>query len=182
MASELLYENAGEVNLMDDPRAPYDQQRPLLRLIRGGRTVFGGRTAVFGKWVPRIMARMRSRHYDSLLVAGACVHRGTALEWHAKRITGSGECNALRMMLFKVFLDAVEERGIFSSTPALDAKNVCGAQPLIDAIAYRLVAPEPVTARGIAELRTLIFDRDGPFNLNGHGDLYSRLASAFALL
>jgi hypothetical protein len=163
MASELLYENAGEVNLMDDPHAPFDQQRPHLRLIRGGRTVFGGRTAVFGKWVPRIIARMRSRHYDSLLVAGACVHPGTALEWHAKRITESGERNALAMMLFKIFLDAVDDSGIFSLTLALDAKSVCGAQPLIDAILYRLNAPEPVTARGMAELRTLIFDWDGPF-------------------
>jgi hypothetical protein len=87
---------------MDDPRAPSDQRRPHLRLIRGGRTVFGGRTAVFGKWVPRIIVRMRSRHYDSLLVAGACVHPGTALEWHAKRITESGERNAIGMMLFKI--------------------------------------------------------------------------------
>jgi hypothetical protein len=125
---------------------------------------------------------MRARQYDSLLVGGACVQAGTALEWHAKRITQLAERNAVGMMFFKILLDAVDGGGIFSMSMLLDANSVCAARPLFDAILDRLFRPHPVTARGMAELRTLIFDWDGPLYLHGHGDLHSRLALAFVAL
>lgn len=153
-----------------------------LRSTSGGRTRLGAPTGIVEARAPRIMARMRPRHYDSLLVAGACVRAGTALDWHAKRITRLAERKAIGMMLCKILLDAVDCGGPFSMTLALDSNSVYAARPLFDDIVCLLFSPKPVKARGMAELRTLIFDWDGPLYLHGHGDLHSRLALAFAAL
>jgi hypothetical protein len=140
------------------------------------------RAEVVEHLVPRIMARLRPHHYDSLLIAGASVRPGTALERHAQRITQPAERKAVGMMLFKIFLEAVDGSGTFVLRILLDANSICAAQPILDAVLYRLFCPEPVTPRGMAELRALIFDWDGPLYLNGDGDLQSRLALAFAAL
>jgi hypothetical protein len=125
---------------------------------------------------------MRPHHYDSLLVTGARVQPGTALELHARRITRPAERRAVGLTLFKVFLDALGGGGRLSLAAVLDVNSIYAAEGLIGAIVDRLFRPDPVTARGMAELRELIFDWKGPLYRYGDGDLDSRLALAYAAL
>ncbi|ULE32406.1 hypothetical protein K3G64_20130 [Mycobacterium sp. IDR2000157661] len=56
------------------------------------------------------------------------------------------------------------------------------AEDVLAAAAMRLTAPAPVAARGMARLRVLLADGNGPLFRYGRGDLSGRLGAALAEL
>ena len=60
--------------------------------------------------------------------------------------------------------------------------NITAAEDVIDQITLRLHSPRPVNARGMARLRLLLSDGDGPVYRFGRGDLEGRLGAALAAL
>jgi hypothetical protein len=129
----------------------------------------------------RLTARLRADHYDHALAVGVRAPAGSALAAHAARVTSVAELEAVARTL-RTALIASRDGTVFTSRAPWHAANINAAAGLIDAIALRLHAPRPVSARGMARLRRVLADGRGPFYRFGHGDLAGRLGAALAAL
>jgi hypothetical protein len=61
-------------------------------------------------------------------------------------------------------------------------RNVLAAEDLIDTVTLWLHSPRPVSPCGMARLRRLLSDGEGPLYQHGKGDLDGRLCAALAVL
>ena len=111
----------------------------------------------------RVIARMLARSLDRELAAGAPAHLSGA---HAARLgqlttdrTRRAVANGLDRLVERA--DAPSSR--FQRTGAPCREQVREATETMRAIAARLRSAEPLEARGIARLRTLLSDPTGPF-------------------
>ena len=130
----------------------------------------------------RILAWLRSRHYDRQLSLGVTVHAGTPLAIHAERLTSIREREGLARAFRRCIRDAHSDSPFRSGRIEVNASNIVAAEDIIDSITLRLHSPRPVTARGIARLRLLLADGASPLYRYGRGDLEERLMAAFAAL
>ena len=128
----------------------------------------------------RILAWLRSGHYDRQLSLGATVHAGTPLAIHAERLISIREREGLARALRRCISDAHSESPLRSGRIEVNASNIVAAEDIIDSITLRLHSPRPVTARGMARLRVLLADGASPLYRYGRGDLVERLTAAFA--
>jgi hypothetical protein len=124
-------------------------------------------------WTARIASLWRSRRYDRMLAGGCAVDRCGALAHHAQRIIARAERDAIQLLLMKILLDAV--RGQSWSASNVHRSNIFAAQGLLRQVVQKLHSSLQVTPWGMARLRLLVFDWDGPLYANGGGDLEARL-------
>jgi hypothetical protein len=128
----------------------------------------------------RIGARLAARHLDRLVTAGASPRAGSALEAHMSRLS-SADCRArlaaeLRRRGTVVLCDRV------ISSSRVNPAAVWDTADLIERAEKRLVSHRTVSPRGVARLRRLLADWNGPLRRAGSGDLCSELRVVLAAL
>lgn len=128
----------------------------------------------------RIGARLAARHLDRLVMTGALPRAGSALEAHLSWLS-SAECRArlaaeLRRRGTLVLCDRVV------SSSRINPAAIWDAADLIERAEKRLVSHRPVSPRGVARLRRLLADWNGPLRRGGNGDLCSELRAVLAAL
>jgi hypothetical protein len=128
----------------------------------------------------RIAARLGARHLDRLLVTGANPEPGSALAVHVMRL-GSMECREqLAAELRRRGTVVLCDRVMVSSRVKVPA--VWDAADLIERVEKRLLGRRDVSARGVARLRRLLADWNGPLRRCGSGDLCDELRATLAAL
>jgi hypothetical protein len=128
----------------------------------------------------RITARLGARHLDRLLVTGASPEAGSALDVHVIRLR-SIECREqvaaeLRRRGTVVLCDRV------MSSSRANVPAVWDAADLIERVEKRLLRGRDVSPRGVARLRRLLADWNGPLRRCGSGDLCDELRATLAAL
>ena len=128
----------------------------------------------------RIAARLAARHLDRLVMAGASPRAYSALEAHMVRLS-SADCRGdlaaeLRRRGTLVLCDRVISSTRVNPTAVWDAAD------LIERAEKRLVSDRAVSPRGVARLRRLLADWNGPLRRAGSGDLCSELRAVLAAL
>jgi hypothetical protein len=126
-----------------------------------------------------LLARIRGRHLDAQIDSGAHIGPGGALAAHATRITSTREREQLARALRSALSD---EHNPLSLRVPVNRAAVSSAAPLIDEVALRLHAPQPVRVRGMARLRLLLADGRGPLYRTGRGSLNAQLRGVLAAL
>ena len=128
----------------------------------------------------RIGARLAARHLERLVLAGARPRAGSALEAHMSRL-GSAECRGrLAAELRRRGTFVLCDRVISSSQ--VNPATVFDAADLIERAEKRLVSHRTVSVRGVARLRRLLADWNGPLRRAVTGDLCGELRAVLAAL
>jgi hypothetical protein len=127
----------------------------------------------------RIAARMCARHLDRLVQAGATPRPGTALEAHALRLTDIAYRERLASELRRRGTAVLCDRVVLSPS-RLNASAVWDAADMIERVEQRL-QNRHVSPRGVARLRRLLADWNGPLR-RGCGDLCGELRAVLAAL
>jgi hypothetical protein len=130
----------------------------------------------------RLVARLRAGRFDRLLAVGVSAPAGSPLAVHQARLTSTAEREVVARSLRTAVRAAREDCRPLSSRIPLHQANIAAAEDLIDAVTLRLHSPRQVSARGMARLRRLLCDGDGPLYRFGRGDLSGRLGAALAEL
>lgn len=129
-----------------------------------------------------LVARLFTSRLDHQLAVGVIPHAGTALAIHAERLRSDRERHAIARALRRAVEQAHSGRAPGSSMVAVHRRNVRGSTELIDAITLQLHAPRRIDAMGMARLRRILADGQGPMYDGGAGDLVGRLSAALAAL
>lgn len=129
-----------------------------------------------------MMARLRAPRLDQALAVGVPVPVDSALAVHATRLASVAERRAVAGALRRAVRDAKGNRATQSGRVPMHRANIVSAEALIDEVTQRLLAPDPVSARGMARVRRLLSDGTGPLYQYGRGDLAGRLGAALAAL
>ena len=139
-----------------------------------------------GAAVPTVGAHLTALLFtsrlDRRLAVGAIPHPGTALAIHAERIRSDRERHAIARALRRAVEQAHLGRTPGSSMVPVHRGNVRASTELIDAIILQLHAPRRITATGMARLRRILADGQGPMYYGGAGDLVGRLSAALTAL
>jgi len=130
----------------------------------------------------RMGARLGARHLDRLVMAGKSPQPGSALEVHMERLASREHRELLA--------DELRQRGtavlcdrVMSALPhRKNAPAVWDAADLIERVEKRLVTRRDVSLRGVARLRRLLTDWNGPLRHRGTGDLCSELRAVLVAL
>jgi len=128
----------------------------------------------------RIAARVCARHLDGLLQAGANPKRGTALEAHVLRLSDRAYRERLAAELRRRGTVVLCDRVVLSPN-RVNAPAVWDAADMIERVEKRLLTRH-VSPRGVARLRRLLADWNGPLRRCGGGDLCSELRAVLAAL
>jgi hypothetical protein len=127
----------------------------------------------------RLAARWRAGSLERELARGAAPETAAALALRAQWLIGPAVRATLARRLLRLVGDA--RRGhVWPGTKVRPPRRaiVAAAQDL-DLLAGRLLAPGPVSARGVAQVRLLLTDGCGPLYFGGSSvDLRSALARA----
>jgi len=126
----------------------------------------------------RFTARVGARHLDRLLVTGASPEPGSALDVHMMRLCSIEYREQLAAELRRRGTVVLCDRVL---TSRANVPVVWDAADLIERVAKRLLTQD-VSARGIARLRRLLADWNGPMHRRGCGDLCSELRGVLAAL
>ena len=129
-----------------------------------------------------LIARLYAGKFDRMLAVGAVPTDGSALSVHEFRLTSVPERESIARTLRRAVDDAENQNASLSSRIPLHTPNIKAAEDIIDKITLRLHSPRPVNARGMARLRQVLADGNGPFYRYGRGDLNGRLGAALAAL
>ena len=130
----------------------------------------------------RLAALLQAGRLDRMLAVGVPAPEGTALAAHETRLTSVAEREAIARSLRQVVHDANNGGTPLCSRVPVHQANITAAEDVIDRITLRLHSPRPVNARGMARLRLLLSNGDGPVYQFGRGDLEGRLGAALAAL
>jgi hypothetical protein len=123
----------------------------------------------------RISTRLRARRLDVELARGAQSEADAALALRAAILTTRRRRRSLAAALERIAASAGETRPGWHPSSARAA--VAELKPELVALGRQLVAPGPVAARGVAEVRLLLTDGARPLHAAG-GDLRSALGDA----
>jgi hypothetical protein len=130
-----------------------------------------------------VIARWRAPGLDRELAAGVMPRGSDALELRARTITRRRSRTNIAHGLARVLRRASDPTPKFTAAVPPDRREVMAARPVIDALARRLDATEPVTARGMAMLSQLLTEPTSPlYRPDDPGALGSRLRAAAAAL
>jgi hypothetical protein len=127
----------------------------------------------------RIAARVCARHLDRLLQTGVNPKPGTALEAHVQRLSELAYREQLAAELRRRGTAVLCDRVVLSAS-RVNASAVWDAADMIERVEKRLQSRH-VSARGVARLRCLLADWNGPLR-RGCGDLCSELRAVLAAL
>lgn len=108
----------------------------------------------------RVRARLAARRLDRALANGASPDSDVLIALHARRLTGMRERSALADGLMHAWLAATSPRAL--SAAVIDVGAVSGALPELVALRETLLAPGPVSVRGVAAVRCLLVNGTGP--------------------
>lgn len=128
----------------------------------------------------RIAARLCARHLDRLVEAGASPQLGSALEAHMLRLGSIDYRERLAAELRRRGTVVLCDRVM--SPSRVNVPAVWDTADLIERVETRLLIPHGVSPRGIARLRSLLADWNGPLRRCGSGDLCSELRAVLAAL
>ena len=131
----------------------------------------------------RVRVRMRARQLDRALAEGASPDSSAGLSVRAHDLIGSRARTVLADAIRRLVEDAVHPlRPLQFNIPVCRSK-VRRSRRTLEAVAERLVADEPLDARGLAQLRLLLTDGAGPvYDHPGANDLEPALRRVMAAL
>jgi hypothetical protein len=113
--------------------------------------------------IASLSARVRALSVERELAAGTVSWQSTVHAARSLQLTGARSRHRLAAALERLIDDAARPAGRSPSAAIPPCRGpVREAAPLILSIARRLRSSEPVDARGVAMLRTLICDGAGP--------------------
>lgn len=125
----------------------------------------------------------RAGQLDRLLAAGASPHASAALGLRAQQITARRSRMRLADGLARAIRDAQDTTAGFSASVRPHRQEVLAARTVLATLQRRLRASEPVTACGVALLRTLLTDGTSVlYRPSEAGALGSQLRAAAAAL
>jgi hypothetical protein len=134
----------------------------------------------------RLGARARSHRLDEELAAGVSPESSVPLALHARELTSPASCLSLARSLEQIAAVAERRSGRHLAQVPLCADQVRSVSPELCAVADRLRTRGLVAARGVAMLRTLLGDGNGPLyrcsRSGGSDELEARLREAQAAL
>ena len=114
----------------------------------------------------RISARLRARALDAALATGANPVSTTRLALRADTITRPAMRRHLAHSLERILTEAARPAGLRPSPLTLCRRSVLSnAAAELEALVTHLRRPGPVSARGVAQVITLLGDRAGPLHL-----------------
>jgi hypothetical protein len=128
----------------------------------------------------RIAARLCARHLDRLVQAGANPQPGGALAAHVLRLSDIAYRERLAAELRRRGTVVLCDRVVLSPS-RVNVPAVWDAAELIERVEKRLLTRH-ASPRGIARLRRLLADWNGPLRRRGCGDLCSELRAVLAAL
>jgi hypothetical protein len=139
------------------------------------------------RYRPRLPARLlawwQSAELDRRLAAGVPPAASAALTLRARAITGPRTRRRLADGLVRARRSARDAGPGLSAAIRPNAEEVLAARVVLSALVRRLETPEPVTARGLAMLRTLLTDGNSVlYAPQQRGALGSRLRAVAAAL
>jgi hypothetical protein len=130
-----------------------------------------------------VIARWHGAELDRQLAAGESARASDVLAVRARQITTRRRRRQLAGGLAGVLRSAQNTRATWSAAPRPRAREVLEARAVIAALQRRLLAPEPVSAQGVAAVQALLTDGNGLLYRYGEpGALGSRLRAAAAAL
>lgn len=133
----------------------------------------------------RLQSRMHSSQLDSELARGVPPETTIALALHAERLTRPAACRQLAQTIRRLIAAARPRPGGRALVPLVPLRHeeIRDARPELEALADRLVAAGPVSARGVALVRVLLSDGAGPlYRRDSRIDLRAHLGRALAAL
>jgi hypothetical protein len=128
----------------------------------------------------RIAARLCARHLDRLVQAGANPQPGSALEAHVLRLSDIAYRERLAAELRRRGTVVLCDRVVVSPS-RVNVPAVWDAADLIERVEKRLLTRH-ASPRGVARLRCLLADWNGPLRRRGFGDLSGELRAVLAAL
>lgn len=128
----------------------------------------------------RVASHVFGERLDRQLAAGAAPEGSPELSLRARQLACPASRRMLATTLVRLLRSADEPLSSFGpprSRVALD--RVSAARPQLEALVQHLIAPVPVSARGVALVRLLVSDGTGPlYRGESHSDLDALLAAA----
>jgi hypothetical protein len=109
-----------------------------------------------------VVARLRSPWIDRRIAQGAPSWRSPTYAARSLQLTGLRYRRVLARSLERLIEDAERPRDRFSAVVPPCREQVREAMPAMLALASRLRSSEPVDARGVAQLTSLLCDTAGP--------------------
>jgi hypothetical protein len=130
----------------------------------------------------RLAARLRAHRIDHELAAGAAPDADVAHVLRAAALIAPSQRSMLARSLRRIVRDARESpAGLTVRAPVTRRAALAAAEDL-DALARRLVSPEPVDVRGVAQVGRLLTDVGSPLYSGPAGELQGVARRALASL
>lgn len=130
----------------------------------------------------RLAARLRAHRLDRELAAGAAPDADVALALRAAALIAPAQRSMLARSLRRIVRDARERPAALIVRAPVTRRTALAAAEDLDALARRLVAPEPVDVRGVAQVGRLLSDVGSPLYSGGARDLQGAARRALASL
>jgi hypothetical protein len=115
----------------------------------------------------RLAARWRAHRLDRELATGVAPHTRAGLSVRAQTLVEPPVRAVFGRQLQRVVRDARDGRVSLGARIRPRSSEVLAAADQLDALADRLLAPAPVDARGVAQVRLLLSDGAGPLYYRG---------------
>ncbi|WP_237568119.1 hypothetical protein [Mycolicibacterium lacusdiani] len=135
---------------------------------------------------PSVLARLRahvfSYRYDCELEAGVDPEPGSALQVHGARLSSDTERADLAHALRVVLYDAETGTSLRHGRVPIRSDAVRRAADLIEGVIDRLESPSPARVRGVARLRILLADGQGPLYRSDRGSVTAAMRGVLAAL
>jgi hypothetical protein len=124
----------------------------------------------------RVLVRLRAHELDRVLASGASPDSSAALSVRARQLIGWTARRRLSQEIRSLLVRAERPIHPIHSTVAVCRCKIVDAREALLELAEQLISPGPVDARGVAQLRRLLRDGDGPvFRHPREHDLESEL-------
>jgi hypothetical protein len=158
-------------------------------LPRGTRTILlladdrAGFRAARASLKDRLQAWLCASRLDTDLAQGVPPESAMALALHAERLARPAMCRQLARTIEQIVADGSRPQSLGAPRLLLCRDEVRAARADLEALADRLTAPGPVSAQGVAQVRTLLADGAGPlYHSHSPASLRARAGQALAAL
>lgn len=149
-------------------------------LIDDGR---GGVRGVEPSHADRFWARLTARRIDRDLANGGSPDADVVVALHAQRLSGMRERRRLADGLSRALTLSTQPRGTGVGSSIVNRHAVAGAEGDVLDLCRQLLAPGPVSVRGVACVRAMLMSGMGPlYDIVPGGSLSAALRHAAELL
>lgn len=115
----------------------------------------------------RLAARWRAGSIERRLARGAAPESDAALALRAQALVGTCFRRALAREVQRVVVDARGRHAWLARQVPTRRREILAVADELEAVVERLRGPEPVSARGVAQVRVLLTDGSGPLYYHG---------------